>query len=218
MKKYFFTGFITLLPIMVTIMIVIWLFNLLTDPFVGFTEWIIVHYEAQFGLSLKYHHSWVAVLSKIFAVIVLILLTFLLGVLSQKFLNKYLTRFLDLIFSRIPIIKTIYSLSRDVIKATFTNTQKAFKETVLVPFPHQESLAIGFVTGETHDAFKHEKYLTELAVFVPTSPHPMSGFILLMPKNVALPVDVSVQDAFRFIISAGVLHPGDKTPSEEQKN
>jgi len=217
MKRYFFTGFITLLPVVLTIIIVKWLFDLFTAPLAGLTEWLIIHYESELGLSLKNHDAMVLFLSKIFAFIFLVILILFLGFLGQKFLSNYFTHFMDRLFSRIPIVKTVYRLSRDVTKAIFSDSQKAFKSTVLVPFPHNESLAIGFVTGEAPASLKEESPLTELAVFVPTAPHPMSGFILLMPKNIALPVDVSVEDAFKFLISAGVLHPGDKIPSEEKK-
>jgi uncharacterized membrane protein len=218
MKKYLFTGFITLLPIALTIIIVEWLFNLFTAPLAGITEWFIIHHEDRLGLSLKHHDTLVLFLSRILAFFFLILLILFLGILGQKFLSKYLTRFTDRIFARIPIVKTVYRLSRDVTKALFSDSQKAFKSTVLVPFPNEETLAIGFVTGETPTTLKQEKPLTELAVFVPTAPHPMSGFLLLMPKKMALPVDVSIEDAFKFLISAGVLHPGDKTPSEEKND
>jgi uncharacterized membrane protein len=217
MKKYFFAGFITLLPIALTIIIVKWLFDLFTAPLVGFTEWLIRHYEAQLGLSLKHHDTLVLFLSRIFAFIFLIALIFVLGICGRRFLNKYFTRFTDYLFSRIPLVKTIYRLSHDVTKAVFSDSQKAFKRTVLVPFPHHESLAVGFVTGDAPVSLQKQSPSTDLAVFVPTAPHPMSGFILLMPKNIALPVDVSVEDAFKFLISAGVLHPGDKTPSEQKK-
>lgn len=218
MRKYFFTGFITLLPIALTIIIAEWLFNLFTAPLAGITEWFILHYETRLGLSLQHHDTMVLFLSRILAFIFLIILILFLGFCGRKFLNKYITSFTDRLFSRIPLVKTIYRLSHDVTKAVFSDSQKAFKKTVLVPFPHPEALAIGFVTGETPSAFKQDvKPLAELAVFVPTAPHPMSGFILLMPKNAAIPVDVSVEDAFKFLISAGVLHPGDKTPSEKQR-
>jgi uncharacterized membrane protein len=216
MKKYFFTGFITLLPVALTIIIVEWLFDLFTAPVVGIMEWLILNYEKQLGLSVNEHATLILFLSRIFAFVFLVVFIFFLGVCGQKFLSKYFVRFTDRLFSRIPLVRTIYRLSHDITKAVFSDTQKTFKETVLVPFPHHDSLAIGFVTGETPAVFKQEKPLTELAVFVPTAPHPMSGFVLLMPKNTALRVDVSVEDAFKYLISAGVLHPGEKAPSELQ--
>ena len=218
MKKYFFTGFITILPIALTIIIVKWLFDVFTAPVVGMTEWLILNYETPLSLWLKQHDTFILLISRMCAFAFLIIFIVALGICGQKFLQTYFTRFTDRIFSRIPLVKTIYRLSHDVTKAVFSDSQKAFKKTVLVPFPYPGTRAVGFVTGDAPSAFRKDRELTEIAVFVPTAPHPMSGFILLMPKNLALPVDVSVEDAFKFLISAGVLHPGDKTASEEKKN
>ena len=214
MRKYFFTGFASLLPLALTIIIAKWLFDLFTAPLSGIIEWFILKYESQLGLSLIHHEVFVLFLSRILAFIILLFSIFFLGFCGQKFLSKYFVQFTDKLFSRIPLIRTIYRLSQDITKAVFSDTQKTFKKTVLIPFPHQEALAIGFVTGDTPAVLKQEKPLTELAVFVPTAPHPMSGFVLLMPKKIALPVDVSVEEAFKYLISAGVLHPGEKPPAQ----
>jgi uncharacterized membrane protein len=213
MKKYFFTGFVTLLPIALTLIIVNWLFNLFTAPLAGVTEAIILAYEKQLGLSLQHHDSLVMFLSRVFALVLLVLLILLLGFFGQKFLINFFLKITDRLFSHIPLVRTIYRLSHDITKAMFQENKKTFKETVLIPFPHEEALAIGFVTGETPEAFKGKAPPTDLAVFVPTAPHPMSGFVLLTPKKIVLPVDVPVEDAFKFLISCGVIHPGEPSPS-----
>lgn len=218
MKKYFFTGFITLLPIILTIVIVVWLFNLFTAPFSGITEMIILAYEKKLGLSLENHSELVMFLSRVFALFFLLILILLLGVCGQRFLLSFFLKIMDRIFSKIPFVRTIYRLSHDITKAVFSDTKKTFKETVLLPFPHSDALAIGFVTGESPSVFNQNNIpKTDLAVFVPTAPHPMSGFVLLTPKKLARPVDVSIEDAFKFLISCGVIHPGESLPSEAQE-
>lgn len=209
MKKYFFTGFISLLPIALTLLIARWLFDLFTAPLTGIMEWWLLKYQ------LQHHDTLVLFLSRVLAFIVLVVVIFLLGFCGQKFLTKYFGQFTHRLLSRIPIIGFIYRLSHDVTNAIFSNTKKTFKQTVLLPFPHQDALAIGFITGDVPPQFQQEKPLIHLAVFVPTAPHPMSGFVLLMPKSLVRPIDVSVEDAFKFLISAGVLHPGDKVPSDK---
>jgi uncharacterized membrane protein len=218
MKKYFFTGFITLLPIALTFIIVSWLFNLFTAPLVGVTEAIILAYEKNLGLSLANHDTLVLFVSRVAALILLLILIFLLGICGQKFLINFFLKIPERLFSHIPLVRTIYRLSKDITKAVFSENKKTFKETVLLPFPHHDALAIGFVTGETPPIFNQKgKPHTDLAVFVPTAPHPMSGFVLLTPKRLALPVDVSVEDAFKFLISCGVIHPGESIPGKEQE-
>lgn len=215
MKKYFFTGFITLLPLALTLIIVQWLFNLFTDPLAGLTEWLIVRYESSLHLQLEQHHTLVLFLSRVIAFIILVALILLLGFCGQKFLSRYFVRFNDRLFARIPFVRMVYRLSKDITKAIFSDTQNAFKYTVLIPFPHDQAVAIGFVTGDVPEAFKKGRQL-DLAVFVPTAPHPLSGFVLMMPKSLVLPVDVSIEEAFKFLISAGVLHPGEKPPSDNK--
>src|ERR1700722_16426366 len=218
MKKYFFTGFITLLPIALTFIIASWLFNLFTAPLAGVTEAIILAYEKNLNLSLANHDTLVLFISRVFALILLLILIFLLGVCGQKFLINVFLKIPERLFSHIPLVRTIYRLSNDITKAVFSENKKTFKETVLLPFPHHDALAIGFVTGETPPVFNQkDKPHTDLAVFVPTAPHPMSGFVLLTPKNLAISVDVSVEDAFKFLISCGVIHPGESVPEKDKE-
>lgn len=218
MKKYFFTGFITLLPIALTLIIISWLFNLFTAPLAGITETLIIAYENKLGLSLTNHAELVIFLSRILALVLLVILIFILGFFGRRFLIHFFLKMTDRLFSNIPIIRTIHRLSQDITKAVFSDTKKTFKETVLLPFPHNDALAIGFVTGETPSVLRQkDQFQTDLAVFVPTAPHPMSGFVLLTPKKLTRPVDVSVEDAFKFLISCGVIHPGEPLPTQTQE-
>lgn len=214
MKKYFFTGFIALLPIALTLVVVLWLFNLFTEPLVGLAESMILHYQ----VSLKNHDALILFLSRVFAFALLTSFILFLGFCGQKFLSAFLLKIVDRILSRIPVVRSIYRLSLDVTKALFSSTEKTFKETVLVSFPQQDTLAIGFVMGESPSSLKQKGCpQTDLAIFVPTAPHPMSGFVLLTPRHLVLPVDVSVEDAFKFLISCGVIPPSskfEKTPDD----
>ncbi|MBS0604076.1 MAG: DUF502 domain-containing protein [Verrucomicrobia bacterium] len=218
MKKYFFTGFITLLPLALTFIIVNWLFNLFAAPLAGITEAIILSYEKNLGLSLEHHDTLVLFVSRVIALILLFFLILFLGFCGQKFLINVFMKIPERLFSHIPIVGTVFRLSKDITKAVFSDNKKTFKETVLLPFPHDEALTIGFVTGDTPPSLKDGgKPFTDLVIFVPTAPHPMSGYVLLAPKKIVKPVDVSVEDAFKFLISCGVIHPGEAPPGEEIK-
>lgn len=215
MKKYFFTGFVALLPLALTFMIARWLFNLFAAPLAGLTETLILSYEKNLGLSLQNHDKLVFFISQVCAFILLLLLILFLGFCGQKFLIKVFLKLPERLFSRIPLVRTIFRLSNEITKAVFTENKKTFKETVLIPFPHEDAYAVGFVTGDTPPALKGDKFpVTDFAIFVPTAPHPMSGYVLLAPKKIVRHVDVSVEDAFKFIISCGVIHPGEALPKE----
>jgi uncharacterized membrane protein len=216
MKKYFFTGFIALLPLALTYMIAAWLFNFFAAPLEALTESLLSAYGKKLGISLEHHETLELFLSRLLALILLFLLILFLGFCGQKFLGKIFMKIPERLFSRIPVIRAIFRISNDVTKAIFSDTKKTFKETVLLPFPHDQALAIGFVTGETPSILKEGAKDAELAIFVPTAPHPMSGYVLLVPRKIVRPVDVSVEDAFKFLISCGVMHPGEQPPSETQ--
>lgn len=215
MKKYFFTGFITLLPLALTFLVANWLFGLFAAPLVGITKMIVL----KLGLSLEHHQALVLFLSRVLALIFLFVLILFLGFCGQKFLINIFMKIPERLFAHIPLVRSIFRLSKDITKAVFSDTKKTFRETVLLPFPHDEALAVGFVTGDTPDSLKNaELPQTDLVIFVPTAPHPMSGYVLLVPKKIARSVDVSVEDAFKFLISCGALHPGESPPSEAGKN
>lgn len=213
MKKYFFTGFITLLPLILTCIIVIWLVELVTTPFIGFAQEILLLHPQTPFFSLTNHEVIVKILSRLFALFFWLLVIFILGFFSRKFLMRSFLHLTDRLFSRLPFIKKIYKISHDLTKVVFSENEKTFKQTVLVPFPHKDVYALGFVTSEAlPKIFTKLDSNIEIAVFVPTAPHPMSGFILLTPKHLSHPVEVSIEDAFKFLISCGVIHPLQKNP------
>jgi uncharacterized membrane protein len=212
MKKYFFTGFITLLPLILTCIIIIWLVDLVTAPFMGIAQNVLLQYHAQ-PFSLANHEFTIKILSRLFALLFWLIVTFVLGFFSTKFLMRSLLHLTDRIFSRLPFVKKIYKISHDLTKVVFSENGKTFKQTVLVPFPHKDAFALGFVTSESlPEIFTKHAPIAEIAVFVPTAPHPMSGFILLTPKHLSYPVEASIEDAFKFLLSCGVIHPSEGTP------
>lgn len=213
MKKYFFTGFITLLPLILTCVIIIWLLELVTTPFIGIAQDILLRHPQTPFFSLANHEVVVNILSRLFALFFWLLVIFILGFFSRKFFMRSFLHLTDRLFSRLPFVKKIYKISHDLTKVVFSENEKTFKQTVLVPFPHKDAFALGFVTSEElPEIFTKLASTIEIAVFVPTAPHPMSGFIVLTPKCLSFPVEVSVEDAFKFLISCGVIHPLQKKP------
>lgn len=210
MKKYFLTGFIALLPLALTFIIGIWLFNLFTTPIAGLMEYLVASYEHNRENAIPL----LTFVSKLIGFLILLCFIFLIGFCGQKFLASTLHKTPEKIFSKIPLVRTIFRLSSEVTQAVFSDTKKTFQKSVLIPFPHEGSLAMGFVTGETPEALNKTPFVTDYAIFVPTAPHPMSGFILFAPKNAIRHVDVSVEDAFKFLISCGAIHPGEEQPEK----
>jgi uncharacterized membrane protein len=205
MRKYLITGIVILLPITLSLLIFIWLIDLLTEPFIKIAQHVLLQINPSWDFTLANHSLMTTVVSRILVILFLFFVTLSLGFLARKYFFSFLIRLTNKLFLRIPIIKVIYKLTQDMTKAMFNEDQKPFKETAIVPFPSPDSHAIGLVTGHPPDHFKKGAPEADLVVFVPTSPHPISGFLLLCPKKYVKPLDVSTEDAFKFIISCGVL-------------
>lgn len=202
-KKYLITGLITLLPIAVTIMIIGWLFRFFTTPLLGVAE-AIVH---ALGFQLKNHEELVTFVSRVLALVLLFGIILLLGYLGRKLFFEAMMRQANRLLMRIPFIKGIYRISRDVTKAAFAEGGKPFKSTVLIPFPHSEAHTLGFLTGDAPAACKKALPGIEQAVFIPTAPHPLQGYIILAPKKSLVDVNVSIEEAFKFLLACGAVHP-----------
>ncbi len=201
MKRHFLTGLILLLPFAISALLVIWLIDLLTDPFLDATKKMFSHFVHED------HPSAIEIfLGRLFVLIFLFFFTAGLGFLGRKYLFSKLFKNLQTLFLKMPIIRVVYKLCHDIAEATFTPDTKLFKETVLVPFPYKDSFAIGLVTGKIPPSLQKEfGGEVEAAVFVPTSPHPISGFLLLTPHKLTKPIDLSTEDAFKYIISCGTV-------------
>ena len=93
-----------------------------------------------------------------------------------------------------------------------SSDKKTFRETILIPFPSPETYSVGFITGDVPPDIK--KYIpdTDVTVFVPTAPHPVSGYVLFCSKKAVQSIDVSVEDTFKFLLSCGVIAPPPKVP------
>lgn len=209
MKKYLLTGLLTLLPLALTIMIVVYIFDLFSAPFVGLVEDAILYYESKHQ-ALAQRDALIIFLSRVIAFFLFLLLTLLLGVIGRATFHRWANKLL----SRIPIVKTIYRLSSEVTSAVFSQDKKTFQQTVLIPFPFPHTHALGFITGEVPEGLKKVLAQAEVTVFVPTAPHPVSGFMLLTAKKEALPVDIKTEDAFKFLLSCGVIHPQEASKSK----
>lgn len=193
MKKYFVTGLIFILPLALTFWIVSFILGILTDPFFDLSRLLL----RGFGVSSR---EALDLGSKLLALIFFFLVITLIGAIGRYFFFKYLIELSDAILHRIPVISTVYKTSQDLIQTVFTQDSKSFKQVVFVPFPHAGARTLGLVTQDN-------SLDGRVAVFVPTTPNPTSGYLLLFKKEDVVELDMKVEDALRYIISCGVLMP-----------
>lgn len=215
MKKYFVTGLVILLPLAMTLAIVIFLVNFFTNPFVDVVHDFLKHYGLlQTGFLFLSSDQVQLYVSRILILALLFFFTVLLGALTRWVIVHYFIRIGDFIFHRIPFVRSIYKTSQDVIKTIFTSSTKSFKQVVLVPFPNKDTHSMGLVTREKIPATGKDTHL--VAVFVPTTPNPTSGFLMMFDPDDLVYLDMKVEEAFKYIISCGVIQTPFKTISKEE--
>ena len=135
-------------------------------------------------------------------IIITFILITLIGWLSLTFIGKKLLEIFNKILKRIPILRTIYSAITQMTES-FTKSEKDTKNVVLVEYPRKGTWAVGFVTRENTGEISDKTKKNLLNVFVPTTPNPTSGFLLMFPKEEVIYLDLTFEEASRFIVSAG---------------
>jgi len=192
LRNYFFTGVVVLIPIGFTLYLTKILINLssrLIPSEINPNTYL--HFEIP-GLEI--------ILTIIFITIV--------GGLSLSFLGRKFLQIIDDLFKRIPILRTIYSAIGQMTE-TFTqkNDNKNKKSVVLVEYPKKGTWAVGFATKENKGKIKNKLNRDLVNVFVPTTPNPTSGFLLMYPKEDLIYLDMTFEEASKFIVSAGTSNP-----------
>ncbi len=215
MKKYFLTGLIILLPIALTCMIFIFLIDLLTHPFEGLVHKVLIILDQNI-VWLNQHRELLTFIARVVVLIILCFGIFVLGYIGSRILKNFLLDKFDQLIMKIPFIKKIYKTIKDVVKTFLSDSRKAFESTVVVPFPFEGSYALGFQSGDAptealEKAGLHLKDFGYKSVFVPTAPHPISGFLLITEEPSIKKVDISTEEAFKFLISAGLFKPGESS-------
>lgn len=208
MKKHFITGLVLLLPVAVTIAVVIFLVNFLTEPFMGIV--IQIFNKLNFinkGFLFLSPEQLVRYVSKIIILLLLFLVTVGLGMITRWFLVHALFRLGDRILHKIPVINTVYKTTQDIIKTLFVSDKNSFKQVVMVPFPRPGVYVIGLISRESPTICADAVGENLISVFVPTTPNPTTGFLLLFKPRELVHIDMKPEDAIKYIISCGVIVP-----------
>ncbi len=212
MKKYFVTGLVILLPLAITVGIAVFIVNFLTRPFVGFLEQFLVVYPWYAKYQGPIHFFL-----QIFLLIGLFLFTALLGFLARMIVFRSVLNLYDFIMHRIPIIKTVYKATQQVLKTIFGSASRTFKQVVMVPFPVDGAYAIGLVSSPAPKLCETTIGRKLITVFVPTTPNPTSGYLMMYHEDKVVYLDMKIEEAFKYIISCGVISTNEPPPPEEME-
>ncbi len=137
----------------------------------------------------------------------------LIGLMARNFVGRWLLEFGEGTLSKIPVAGSVYKTLKQLLETFLRDNSKRFRRVVLVEYPREGLFSVGFVTGVVGPSLQPELDQTLLSVFIPTAPNPTTGWYTLVPESSVKDLDISVEDAFRTIISAGIVNPDEKNNS-----
>ena len=190
LRNYFITGIVVLIPIGFTLYLSKFLITISTK---------LIPTSLNPNTYLQYSIPGLEILLTVIFITII-------GGLSLSFLGKKFLQIVDDLFKRIPILRTIYSAIGQMT-ASFTSSNKNEKSVVLVEYPRKGSWAVGFATKENQGEIKNKTNKDLINVFVPTTPNPTSGFLLMFPKDEVIYLNMNFEEASKFIVSAGTSNP-----------
>lgn len=202
MKKYILTGLLVWLPLAITI----WVLKNVVGTLDGVFAWLMAAAQAVLPSSL---HPLLSDLQGIpgLSVIILVAALWLTGLAVTNMAGQWLLNQSNRLLSNIPIVKSIYTSVKQVSDTLFSSSGQAFREAVLVQYPREGSWTIAFVTGKPSGEVADRLVSEHVTLYVPTTPNPTSGFMLIVPRTDVRPLDMSVDEALKYIISMGVVAP-----------
>lgn len=197
LRDNFVVGFIAILPLALSL----WIFFQLVGIVVGITDKVLVFLPEEVKGS-SWHPFW-----RIWAFLVSIAAVTLLGFVARNVLGKTVLNTLERIILRVPMLNKIYGGIKQIVEGISSSQKGAFKSVLLVRFPHRDSYVIAFLTAESKGEVQERTAEEVINVFVPTTPNPTSGFLLMVPKRDTIPLQMSVTDAVKLVISGGAVTP-----------
>ncbi|SCA64352.1 Uncharacterized protein AB751O23_BB_00030 [Chlamydiales bacterium SCGC AB-751-O23] len=202
------TGLVILLPLALTIMIVSFIVNFLTKPFVGLASDFLTQYNFLPEKLLFFtSEQLISYGGQGIILVGLVLATIIIGVLTRWFFINYLISIGEYFLHKIPFINQLYKTTQEIIKTIFHSDSKSFKQVVLVPFPTPKVLSIALVTRDLSEKTTEPLPNDLVSVFVPTTPNPTSGYLLLYRREDITYLDMKVEDAIKFVFSFGMIIP-----------
>ena len=141
------------------------------------------------------------------SIIIIVVFIAILGLLSKYFLGRLMMQLAEKVITSVPFVKTVYNTVKQIVD-TFSQQQKAvFQKTVLIEYPRPGVYALGFLTSTTKGEVQQKTGKVVVNVFVPTTPNPTSGFLLMLPEDEVIDLEMSVSDGMKVVISGGALVP-----------
>lgn len=197
-RGYFLAGLLVIVPLGVTVAVITAILRLIDGLLVI--------------IPPKFHpHTYLPKIPGL-GLVLAVVLVMITGILVKNYIGHRVVALGEYILSGIPLVRPVYAAVKQVIQAMFGDTPYAFQRAILVEYPRKGVWAIAFVTGKTSGELQDKMEKEMINVFLPTTPNPTSGFYLVIPEKDTIPLEISVEDAFKLLISGGVVEPGRSVP------
>lgn len=204
MKKYFITGLLVLVPLFITAWVLSGIIGMMDNSLFLLPEnW---RPKAQLGLEIPGVGA-----------LLTLLIIFLTGVIATNIFGRQLILLWEALLARVPVVKSIYASVKQVSDTLFSDSGNAFRQAVLVQFPREGTWTIAFVTGKPGGDVANHLPGDFVSIYVPTTPNPTGGYFLMVPRADLIALDMSVDEALKYIISMGVVAPPDKFKTKIQQ-
>ncbi|MGB6128024.1 MAG: DUF502 domain-containing protein [Psychrilyobacter sp.] len=205
-KSLFVTGLITVLPVLITINIMSWIFKFLNNYL---SQNIFVKEMTSYLLKYEFYSKFTTqILVYLVAVIIIILTIIITGLAMRNVIGKKIAKKIDQLFSNIPLVKPIYTTILQIRHLMFTSNTKAYQKVVMIEYPRKGIYSLGFLTNRENKLFEEilggKKLLN---IFIPTSPNPTSGMFIMVEADTVKELDIKIEDAVKLIISGGAIVP-----------
>ena len=194
MKRYFITGLLIWAPLGITIWVLSLILGMMDQSI------MLLPSDWQPRALLGFHLPGMGAL-------LTLLVVFVTGLLTANFIGQRLVRWWEALLHRIPVVRSVYQSVKQISDTVLSPSGQAFRQAVLVQYPRPGSWTIGFLTGTPGGEIAAHLGKDMVSLYVPTTPNPTSGFFLMVPKADVVELDMSVEDALKYLISMGVVAP-----------
>ncbi len=193
-KRYFITGLLVVVPLYITVYALLFVAGIMDNA---------MNFLPRFLRPQSYLPFHIPGLS----ILVSVIIVSIIGLFTQNFIGSWLVGFSERFMIKIPFVRVIYNSTKQFLDTFLNKGHQGFSKVVLFEFPRKGIWALGFMTGDTKGELKSRTDLTTINVFLPTTPNPTSGFYIMVPKDEAIELDMHIEDAFKVIMTGGIVVP-----------
>ncbi len=194
LRKYLIAGLLVWLPIVVTVLLFRFLITLMDQTLILLPSQI--RPESLIGFTLPG-----------LGLILTLMVLLVTGIFAANIVGRSMVNFGEKIFKRIPVVRSVYAAAKNFVEIVFSDTGQSFKKVLLIQYPRKGVYSLAFQTSTSLGEVQKKTGSDVVCTFVPTTPNPTSGFIIIVPKEDVIELDMEVDEAFKMIVSLGVVVP-----------